>query len=174
MNDTFRMESGDILSVMFFKQVQNVNEIIERSTNGVYPFSMCAIINPKLILEPFQISIAAKKAIDSRNSNTMITKSLPTELLFNLSISDNITESLQKFGCGNNLHQEILLAVFSNNDEQLQRIRSEVRGIHRPLTELGQTHDLDLIKKAYDITKEQLATSSLLNLIVTKIACKSV
>lgn len=174
MIESFRLESNEILNLMLFTDVHNYGEIIEKIANDVYPFTVCTVVNPKLILEPFQIAVAANKALISKNSNTMITKSLPTELLFNLSTSDNITESLHKFGYDSKSDREILLAIFGNNIEQLQHIIAEVQGTRQPLSMLGQIHDIKLIKEAYDITEAQLTVNSLLNLIVTKIACKSV
>lgn len=170
---TYNLDYGQTLHIMYFTDVSNAAEVTEKLTEQSYPFNNCTCINSKLILDSFQLAIAANKAVISHHSNNMITKSLPTELLFNLSLSENITGSLEKFGYGTRHGNDLLLAIFNHVENQCNDIEKMVEGtLHSNFD--YEPSNLNLIKEAYDITDEQLSSSSLINLIVTKIACQSI
>lgn len=171
MATTYNLEYDETLMLMLFSCVQNIEEIKSKLTNSTPPFSNCTMLNYKLILDPFQILIAANKAVVSKHNGALITKSLSTELLFNLSISDNITASLNKFGYASN-DQHLLLAVFSSNSQTISTIVSEVQGTLEPITSLSNYYDIEAVKKSYEVAESHSLDGSLLNLIVTKIACK--
>ncbi|XP_065203263.1 EKC/KEOPS complex subunit TPRKB-like [Planococcus citri] len=170
---TFNLEYDETLVLMLFKNVSNIEEINSKLSTSTPPFQNCTIINYKVIVDPFQILIAANKAINSKHNGSLITKSLSTELLFNLSISDNITMSLNKFGYASNT-QHLLLAIFEKNPKIIEAIASEVQGVPEPISNLCNFSDLEAVKQSYDVTDENLVASSLLNLVTTKIACKGV
>lgn len=170
---TYNLDHGETLYIMYFTDVSNTAEVTEKLTEQSYPFNNCTCINSKFILDSFQLAIAANKAVVSRYSNNMITKSLPTELLFNLSLSENITGSLEKFGHGTRHGNDLLLAIFNHEEKQCTDIENVVKGTLLSNFD-NDPSNINLISEAYDITDEQLSSSSLLNLIVTKIACKSV
>lgn len=167
MISSYDLDHGEKLHLMFFTEVQNVSEIVKKFSSN------CTVINSKLILDSFQILVAANKAVVAKFNNALITNNLCTELLFNLSISDNITESLHKFGYGSNTN-DLLIAVFGSDTQQLQSIISETQGNLDRISTLKEKCDLDLIRQTYDITSELDSISHLLDLIITKIACKSI
>lgn len=172
MPTTINLEYDETLVLMLFTNVTNIDEIKAKLTTSTPPFSNCTILNYKFIVDPFQILIAANKAVVAKNANTLITKSLSTELLFNLSISENITASLNKFGYSSNDQHHLLLAVFEKDPQIIQAISSQIVGTHEPIKNLSNFSDFEAVKQSYDVADEHLATSSLINLIVTKIACK--
>lgn len=170
---TYNLDYDETLHVMYFTDVSNVREVTVGLTEQTYPFVNCTCINSKLILDSFQLAIAANKAVVSHRSNSMITKSLPTELLFNLSISENISASLEKFGYGTRHGNDLLLAIFCHEEKQSHDIENIVKGTLQS-NFVCDPSNINLISEAYDITDEQLSCSSLLNLVITKIACKSI
>ncbi|XKL67186.1 hypothetical protein PGB90_010606 [Kerria lacca] len=174
METTFQLEFDEIINILFFKDVTNMDEIIKMIADNVNPFVNCAVINSQLILNPFQILIAANKTILDKHKKSLITKSLTTELLFNLSISENITASLNQFGYVSNSNNYLLLVMFESNSVLTQDVIKNVNGVLSPLSLLSEIQNLNLIKKIYDVTEEQLKNCTLLDLIVTKIACKSI
>ncbi len=172
MTATYQLDSGEELVVLYFTEVANVEEVTEKLASQTHPFSRCTIVNSDLIVDPFQIAIAANKAIVAEKSGNMITKSLTTELLFNLSTSENITTSLERFGFASSGGDSILMAVFGSDAKKIEDLKAEVKGTLQS-DFASKSQDTKLIRSIYDIKDDQLVNNELLNLIVTKIACKS-
>ncbi|KAL5014404.1 hypothetical protein ScPMuIL_008674 [Solemya velum] len=55
--------------------------------NGAF---QTALINPNVIIDPFQVLVSANKAIHSQRNNRLITKTVHTEIIYGLSPSKNI------------------------------------------------------------------------------------
>ncbi|XP_017786895.1 PREDICTED: EKC/KEOPS complex subunit Tprkb-like [Nicrophorus vespilloides] len=80
------------LTVKLFKNVKNCDDLRKKLMSGKLD---CCMIKSKLIPDPFLIVVAANKAICAEK---LTTRTINTEILFNLSISKNISQSLQLFG----------------------------------------------------------------------------
>jgi len=157
------------LSLFLFKDVQNAAEIKEMVMKGTLD---CCIIKPCLIVHPFQIVIAANKAVISKMQEKMTTRTLSTEILFNLSISRNITQSLIKFGvseCDTNM---LVSIIEDSGEDRTDCILSHFKGVLCPIEELPKFSDEVLIKKTYKIKDSELEVSSLTNSIVTRIVTR--
>ncbi|XP_034243608.1 EKC/KEOPS complex subunit Tprkb-like [Thrips palmi] len=159
--------SGLYVSMALFRNVKNSKVIKDKVVSGAL---QCSIIKPSLIAHPFQVVVAANKAAASQVFGSMVTKSIYTELLFNLSISKNISQSLMKFGI-NESDQDILVATIHAEDaSNMSEIMVQVEGQVVPLTDLQNICDFNLLRKSYKISEDELKVTSLLDSIVSRIA----
>jgi tRNA threonylcarbamoyladenosine modification (KEOPS) complex Cgi121 subunit len=159
-------DSQKSLSIFLFKDVQNAAEIKEMVTKGVLD---CCIIKPCLIVHPFQIVIAANKAIINKMQGSMTTRTLSTEILFNLSVSRNITQSLLKFGIGDSDKNMLVSIIEETGENKSENVLSYFKGVLCPIAELSNFSDEVLIKMTYKVKDSELEVSSLTDSIVTRI-----
>lgn len=157
------------LSIFLMKDVQNAAEIKEMVMKGTLD---CCIIKPYLIVHPFQIAVAANKAVISKMQDKMTTRTLSTEILYNLSISRNITQSLVKFGVGECDKNMIICIIEDSGEDRTGSILSHFKGIPCPIEELPKFSDEILIKKTYKVKDTELTVSSLTDSVVTRIATR--
>ena len=103
--------------IMLFKNVKNSSDLHSAIMQGKIP---CAMIKPSLIAHPLQIAVSTKKALVAKHINDdvtsvskqkgLMTKSLFTEILYNLAPTKNIAESLKIYGLG--IDDTEILVVF--------------------------------------------------------------
>jgi tRNA threonylcarbamoyladenosine modification (KEOPS) complex Cgi121 subunit len=154
------------ISLFLFKDVQNAAEIKEMVTKGILD---CCIIKPCLIVHPFQIIIAANKAVINKMQNKMTTRTLSTEILYNLSISRNITQSLMTFGVGESDKNMLVSIIEETGENRSENVLSYFKGVLCPIEELSYFSDEVLIKMTYKVTATELEVSSLTDAVVTRI-----
>ncbi|KZC07240.1 PREDICTED: EKC/KEOPS complex subunit TPRKB-like [Dufourea novaeangliae] len=158
-------------TLYLFTNVQNPEEVRAKVINGEL---CCSAIKAALIVDPFQVLVAANKAVVNEKMCQLTTKSVYTELLFNLSISKNISRSLAEFGI-NDHDKNILIAQIHKMDDEKslsKALTDIVKGEQTQLSRLYEFSDVDLIKKTYKIDKDELILSSLTDSIVSRISCK--
>lgn len=125
-------------------------------------------INPSLLFSLNLLPLAISKALltQSSPSSTLKTRSLTTEVLYNLSPSTGISASLKSLGFNAEL-QNVLLVVFGPFQ------RREI-----PLCEWGTLDDylrlrrLDLIKKAFGVEERENDQSFIEGVIQNALAIK--
>lgn len=162
-------KSNSIILIKLYKNVTNVPELRRNVLSGELN---CCILKPKLILDPLQIVIAANKALIT---DKLKTRSLYTELLFNLSISKNISQSLQKFGIDDqetNLIVVVLKKINYDFNENL--IFNQIEGEEVDLKELNMYSDLALITRAYKVSNVESKKVPLLDSVISRIATKDI
>ena len=96
----------------------------------------------------------------------MRTRSVNTEILFNLSSSSNITESLQRFGVGDEDKEVLVVGV--NND--LDDVRGVLIGDWVEMDRMGAYLDKNALTKFHKLKPEELEdlTGSLCSRIAAK------
>ena len=103
--------------MFLFRNVKNSEILHNAILAGDINFAM---INPSLIAHPLQVAVAVKKAVlaEERTNTTLqncsknkglMTRSVLTEILYNLAPSKNIAASLQTYGLEK--HNKDILAV---------------------------------------------------------------
>lgn len=157
------------LSLFLLKDVQNAAEIKELVVKGTLN---CCVVKPCLIVHPFQIVVAANKAVVSKMQDKMTTRTLSTEILYNLSLSRNITQSLIKFGIGESDKTMLVSIIEESGENNTDIILSHFKGVVCPIEDLPKFSDEVLIKKTYKVTDAELAVSSLTDSIVTRIVTR--
>lgn len=154
------------LVIKLFDNVKNMSTLKQKILSGSFE---CCLIKPDLILDPFQIAVAANKALVAEK---LTTRTVYSEILFNLSVSKNITQSLQTFGINDNMTR-VLAAVIVRNEEESKEntVYKEIDGEEVSLSKLKDFNDVAAIQKLYKLSKLE-TENSLLESIVSKIATK--
>lgn len=170
MSQTFILDGKTSSSVVLtlFTNLQNPQEIRDNLKNGTVQF--CAI-RPQLIYDAFQVVVAANKAVAAEK---LTTKTVYSEILFNLSFSKNITQSFQKFGLEEK-GKNVLVAVIVQNDavDEAKKLMDVVKGDVVDLGKLREFCDVNALKKAYKLSDCETKNSDvLLGSVVSRIAAK--
>ncbi|KOB78179.1 Prpk-binding protein [Operophtera brumata] len=138
------------LKIYLFKNVRNVEAVRSNIQKGTWS---CAIIKPSLILDPFQVAVAANRAVLARQHNSMVTRTVYAEILFNLSLSKNISQSLSKFGIETDQELLVCLLVTPERDDSGDII-PQIEGDLCPISELGsftREQDVKQLQNNFDI-----------------------
>jgi tRNA threonylcarbamoyladenosine modification (KEOPS) complex Cgi121 subunit len=173
--ETYTLELDELtekqLSVYLYNNIHNIEELHKKLLNKELP---CCIIKANLILDPFQIVIAANKAALNEKYGQLVTRSLYTEIIYYLSISKNISQSLTTFGISNDTVNALVIFIHNVQEkESAEKLVIDcIKGERIPISKLSEIADLNLIKKTYKINKDELKASSLLDSIVSRISEK--
>lgn len=80
---------GDSITLIYYTAVTNGSEIKKQ-----LPTLDCAVINAALIVDAFQVVAAANKTQWCKDTNSMRTRNINTELLYRLSPSTNVRQGI--------------------------------------------------------------------------------
>lgn len=172
---TYRLENGKYLGVSYFTNVENI-KLLKENIITIFQDKSPVLINPKLILDPFQIVVAVNNAYLSHENASMKTKNIATEILFNLSSSKKIVQSLKDVGANDNDKEMIVALVSSYSDVPEMNVFHErcITGSKAEFSELYELCNESYIKSYYGITPMESENSNLLDSIITRIACKAI
>lgn len=154
------------LVVKLFDNVKNMGALKQKVLSGDLE---CCLIKPSLIVHPFQIAVAANKALVAEK---LTTRTVYSEILFNLSISKNITQSLQTFGVDDKMTHVLTAVIVKDKAESTEElIHKEIDGDQVDLSKLKDFNNIAAIQKSYKLSKLEIE-NSLMESIVSKIAAK--
>ncbi|CAG9863897.1 unnamed protein product [Phyllotreta striolata] len=159
-------ETNTKLSIKLFTQVKNAKEIKEQLIQGEFK---CSMIKPSLILDPFQIAVAANKALLNEK---LTTKTVYTEILFNLSPTKNISKSLQTFGIDEKDDALLVVTLCKDTENEEADFLKQIDAVEAPIEKLSDYTDINLIKKIYKINDKESSVTPILDSIVSRIATK--
>ena len=105
------------LTVILFKDVTNAKDVLDKLLARTLEPEV-ALVNPRPIQSLFALRLAAHKALASRERNALTTRTLHSELVYNLSASKHITEGLRRFGM-DDASDVVLACRFDASDADL-------------------------------------------------------
>ncbi|KAM9705329.1 EKC/KEOPS complex subunit TPRKB [Menidia menidia] len=157
---------------MLFKDVKNAAELrqsaVEGKING-------ALINPKMLVDQFQVLVAANKAFHLQTVGKLKTRSLNSEIIFNLSPTNNISEAFRRFGASEGDGAVLVVVVHDKDQVQVpSEIRALVDGRQVPVEEISSLSDPAAIRKLYKIPPQEEECGTLLDAVVCRMAIKDV
>ncbi|XP_077356416.1 EKC/KEOPS complex subunit TPRKB [Festucalex cinctus] len=157
---------------ILFKEVQNAAELRQNAVEGKIKG---ALIKPTMLLSPFQVVVAANKAVHLQKINQMKTRSLFSEIIFNLSPTNNISEAFKRFGTADG-DNSILVVLVHNKEEShlVGDIATKVDGLQIPVDDISTLSDLEKIKKLYKVSPQEEKCGTILDAVICRMATKDV
>ncbi|XP_060759605.1 EKC/KEOPS complex subunit TPRKB isoform X1 [Neoarius graeffei] len=127
------------------------------------------------VLDPFQTVLAANKAVHVQKIGKMKTRSLYSEIIFNLSPTNNISEAFKRFGISDNDHAVLIVLVHNKEDaNNKDDLLSKVDGQQIPADQISTLSDLAKIKKLYKVAPQEEKCGSILDAVICRMAAKDV
>jgi len=169
--DPFDCTQKEHFRFCLFKDVSNSSRICELLRCGEIE---AAIIKAELLLEPFILLVAANRAIHQSAHNRMYTRSLSAELIYSLSPTKNISESLITFGIAADSRNLIVATFADTKGKQLSKIAKNIDGTLVHMEDLKSLIDLSAIKKIYKVPDHIQNSGQMSDYIVTRIISKDI
>ncbi|KAK9809265.1 hypothetical protein WJX72_012397 [[Myrmecia] bisecta] len=172
MEQVFEFEGlcGRTLHVWLFINVSNSKDILQKLIGGQLPVE-CVFVNATLVPDLIVLRAAAHKALTADQRQRLKTKSLHSEMLYNISGSKHIGETLKRFGIAEG-SQHLLVARFDASEEDAAAIKAVVAGQPVALEQLHTLTDTATVTKYYKISPEELKIGSLADAILCRIAAR--
>ncbi|XP_059647789.1 uncharacterized protein LOC132294079 [Cornus florida] len=159
---------GTILSLALFTDVTNSKELLDSMQAGTLEPEV-AFLNASLIPDVFPVLAASHKTILSKSRESLKTRTLHSELVYNYSGSKHITESLKRFGISESSTYILVARLGASIDEAVYKL---INGKETDLEELEGRADQAQIQKLYKISSLELGISSLADAITCRIASR--
>ncbi|KAG0536639.1 hypothetical protein BDA96_03G081000 [Sorghum bicolor] len=167
---TFPLSRGSTISLALFSDVSNSRELLDLMQSGKLEPEV-AFLNASLVPDVFPVLAAALKALLSKSRESLTTRTLHSELVYNYSGSKHITESLKRCGISDDTTY-ILAACFDASDEEMKAVKKLISGTEIDLAELERRANQPQILKHYKIPPQELSISTLPDAIVCRIAAR--
>ncbi|KAJ8269055.1 hypothetical protein COCON_G00116620 [Conger conger] len=157
---------------LLFKDVKNAADLRKKAISGEI---IGALINPSMVVDPFQVLLATNKALHLQKAGKMKTRSLFSEIIFNLSPTNNISEAFKNFGISDSDRAVQVVLVHADGERNnMDDIQSKVDGQQIPVHRVSSLSNIAKIKKLYKVTPQEELCGSLLDAVVCRMATKDV
>ncbi|KAF9340057.1 hypothetical protein BGZ91_003642 [Linnemannia elongata] len=164
--------AGDI-HMACFTAVKNAPDLKEKLQNQDKSLTF-AIVESNLIMDVFQLLLAATKAAHDNETGKLATQTISSEIIYNLSPSKNIAESLKRFGITEDTTSLIAVKIGGNPDEIIEEMSRTVDGNLVSFSKLDQEKDMTKLRQYYKIDPKVTEDKEILNWIIGAIAMKNV
>ncbi|MBA0758778.1 hypothetical protein Gotri_021743 [Gossypium trilobum] len=162
--------NGNTLSLALFADVTNSKELLGSMQAGTLDPEV-AFLNASLIPDVFPVLAAAHKTLISKSRESLTTRTLHSELVYNYSGSKHITESLKRCGISES-SSYVLAARFNASPDEMKAVEKLINGKEIDLDEFEGRADEAQIKKHYKISGPELGISTLADAITCRIAAR--
>ncbi|XP_012672770.1 EKC/KEOPS complex subunit TPRKB [Clupea harengus] len=172
LTSTLELYPDYSVTQLLFKDVKNAAELRKNAMEGLV---QGALINPSMIVDPFQILVASNKAIHLQKTGKMKTRSLFSEIIYNLSPTNNISEAFKRFGISDDDGAVYVVLVYPKEEAaDISSIVSRVKGQQIPADMISTLTDAAKIKKLYKVSPQEETNGSLLDAVICRMAIKDV
>jgi tRNA threonylcarbamoyladenosine modification (KEOPS) complex Cgi121 subunit len=162
---TFELFPHSTLHMALFSEVTNAAEL-----KAALPHFDCALMSTELLASIQHVLCAANRALFNEFRGERKTKTIYSDLIYYLSPTTNIKDSLQRWGI--HLDSTSVLAV-SFSEEGLAQVCKAVEGRQEPIRKLSEFSDLKKVAEAFEVGDEELQSDlSLTAAVYTRIALK--
>ncbi|KAF9174642.1 hypothetical protein BGX20_010459 [Mortierella sp. AD010] len=165
--------SAGSIHMACFINVKNATDLKERLLEQDKTLTF-AMVESSLIMDVFQLLLAATKAAQDNETGKLSTQSLSSEIIYNLSPSKNIAESLKRFGITEDTTSLIAVKIGGNPDEVLEDMSKTVDGILVSFSKLDQEKDMSKLRQYYKIDPKVTDDKAMLNWIIGAMAMKNI
>ncbi|KAK9286956.1 hypothetical protein L1049_015364 [Liquidambar formosana] len=162
--------NGTTLSLVLFTDVTNSKELLDAMQAGTLEPEV-AFLNASLIPDVFPILAAAHKTLIAKSRESLTTRTLHSELVYNYSGSKHITESLKRCGISDS-STYVLAARFNASLDEMKAIEKLINGKEIDMEELHARANEAQIQKHYKISGPEMGISSLADAITCRIASR--
>lgn len=157
--------------VFGFENVKNSAELLQSVTDEFRG----AVVDLSLVCSKFHLRASAHKAVLNESQSTMKTKSISAEILYQLSTTTKINDSLSQYKVKED--SKLIAIVVVDQDPTSMDLLSDVQGTPFDLALLGAAPYLTeekaaTIAKLFKVTPQELEISSLESAVVTRLAIK--
>ncbi|KAB5561234.1 hypothetical protein DKX38_006191 [Salix brachista] len=166
----FDINGSDTLSLSLFTDVTNSKELIDSMQAGKLEPEV-AFLNASLIPDVFPLLAAAHKTLIAKSRDSLTTRTLHSELVYNYSGSKHITESLKRCGISDSATY-ILAARFNASPDEMKAAEKLINGKEIELEELEGRANQAQIQKHYKISGLEVGISCLADAITCRIAAR--
>ncbi|KAL0412541.1 UNVERIFIED_CONTAM: EKC/KEOPS complex subunit Tprkb [Sesamum radiatum] len=173
---------GATLSLALFADVTNSKELLDLMQAGTLEPEV-AFLNASLIPDVFPVLAAAYKTHVAKSRESLTTRTLHSEIVYNYSGSKHISESLKRCGISDSTSYILVARFGASSDEidkqnnftaapQMTVIKGLIKGTEIGLEELAGRADQSQIQKHYKISALELGISSVSDAITCRIAAR--
>jgi tRNA threonylcarbamoyladenosine modification (KEOPS) complex Cgi121 subunit len=161
----------DRVQLQCYSNVENCGELVSRTDER----TRVAIIDLTLVCSYFHLQAAICKALLNEQQSSMKTKSISAEVLYQLSSTTKINDSLKQ--CGASESSSLIAILIIDNDPVGMELITQVRGTAFDAEELGSAayctpEKAATIAKYFKVTPQELEISTLEAAVVTRLATK--
>ncbi|KAJ3177932.1 hypothetical protein HDU87_004214 [Geranomyces variabilis] len=165
-----------VMYIQPFTDVQNAAEVKKLLMAGDPRVPEMTLVDASNILDIFQLQLACTKALLSQRDNTMTTRTLYAEILFNLCPTNKISEAFRKFGIADT--STAVLAVMVGQQPPSAEIQNMlatlIKGTPVGVDSVPGLADVKAVNKIFKLGSGQRTRNETLSLVIGTMALKGI